>query len=147
MLKNFYFKNIFHISYTKVLCLLLLTIIIFFTIRTQYLYDKINTFETCRESINFMIQHKTTFLLIYKFNHFREYIINYFYEPPKKSYYEALASWVEERIMTHIEHHDNVATIDDLPWIERSAIKALDGSSYLSTLYQRFLYYITGAQR
>jgi hypothetical protein len=120
--------------------------VLFITCRTHYLCNKLYEFETCRESIDFMIQHKTTFLMIYKFNRLQESIKSHFYGQPKRSYYEALSDWVEARIMDHIERKDAIRSVNDLPWLERNAIKALDGSSWVSRIYQQILSYITGAR-
>lgn len=140
-------KKIVRFTYIRTLFLALLIPLFFMGARTYYLCSKLYESQSCKEAINLIIQNKQTFLFLHKYNQLQEKIKSYFYEAPKKSYYEALSDWVEARIMDHIEAHDDVQSVDDLPCLERSAIKSLDMGSYCGDLYQRIMCYITGAER
>lgn len=131
--------------------ILVLASLLTLCLRTYYLYQTFQAMPTYRESIDFMLQHKTTFLILYKLKPWQEKINDYFYppkltrkgKPVKKPVSERLANWLEARIMHHIERNDNIRTFQDLPRLERMVLRSLDGSSYASKMSQQTLYYLT----
>ena len=152
-------------SWTKILLitkLLILLPIVVIGARTYYLYNKIQTFETYKEATNFLIQHKTTFLWLYKTRDLRANITNFFYSksaeiadeivkttkkkrkkqgPKKPPISDRLADWLEARVMDHLANNAKIESFQDLPRLERAAIRTLDGTSYLSKLWQQAFYY------
>ncbi len=115
--------------------------------RTYYIYQKSGSFARYHDSINYIIQHKSTFVALYTIKPYIEKIsILFSGKQTKKTTAEKLADWVEARIMYAIMHHEKIESVSDLPCLERSVIKALDGSSYLNKLYQDALYYLTRAK-
>lgn len=131
-------------SYKKIIFILLVLPLLFFIGRTYYIYQKSLSIPRYHDAINYVIKHKPTFVALYKIKPYQEKLSAFFYGPgPKKTTAEKLADWVEARIMYAIIHHEKIESVSDLPYLERSVIKALDGSSYINKLYQDALYYMT----
>ena len=142
------------------LIFIVVTPILLIGARVYYLQCKAQTFESCADAINFTLQHKTVFWYLYQYNKMQEERSKPVAEAPiknkkkkarrtkdKKPISERLTNWLSERIIYHIETNSTIKTIDDLPMLERSVIKSLDGASYMGKLYQRLLYYVTRTQK
>lgn len=107
-----------------------------------YAYLVLSRYEnlpTYREQIEYLIKHRVVFLPLYK----AKIIFLTHYEKisttkTKKTMVESLFDWSEARVMRHLENKD-IKCIQDLPWLERSVIKTLDGTSYLNKLAQSAL--------
>lgn len=111
---------------------------------TYYVYRTFLSIPRYDDATNYLIQHKNTFIALYSLKPYSEKISALCYRPAsKKTRVEKLADWVEARIMYAIMNNDNIQSVKDLPCLERSVIRALDGSSYINSLYQSALYYVT----
>ena len=116
-------------------------------VRTYSLYKQFEKYDNYTDALNFAIQHKPTFVCLYEFRLFTEKVAAYFWAPPAKSRADQLADWIEARIMHHIKNKENLKSVKNLPWLERSVIKSLDGSSCLNKWYQNALYYMTRSNK
>lgn len=130
-------------SIKKFLFMLMLITALIIGARTYSLYQQFQRFETYQDALNFAIQHKPTFVCLYEVRLLTEKVSAYFWTPPVKSRAEQLADWIEARIMYHIKNKENLKSVKNLPWLERSVIKSLDGSSCINKWYQNVLYYVT----
>lgn len=134
-------------SIKKLLFMIMLITTLVIGVRTYSLYRQFERYETYTDALNFAIQHKPTFVCLYELRLFSEKIAAYFWTPPVKSRADQLADWIEARIMHHIKNKENLKSVKNLPWLERSVIKSLDGTSCLNKWYQNALYYITRSSK
>lgn len=141
------FRKFSYFSITKLLFILVLSAGLFLGVRTYSLYQQFQKYERYQDALNFAIQHKPTFVFLYEVKLLQEKISAKIWTPPAKSRADQLADWIEGRIMYHIKNKENLRSVKNLPWLERSVIKSLDGSSCLNRWYQNALYYVTRSSK
>lgn len=141
------FRKFSYFSITKFIFVILLAAGLFLAVRTYSLYQQFQKYERYQDALNFAIQHKPTFLFLYEVKLLQEKISAKIWTPPVKSKADQLADWIEGRIMYHIKNKENLRSVKNLPWLERSVIKSLDGSSCLNRWYQNALYYVTRSSK
>lgn len=134
-------------SVKKILLMIMIIAALVVGVRTYSLYQHFERCQSYQEALNFAIQHKTTFVCLYEIRLLQEKVSAYFWTPPVKSRAEQLSDWIEARIMHHIKNKENVKSVKNLPWLERSVIKSLDGSSCINKWYQNALYYLTRSSK
>lgn len=134
-------------SYKKIILIFFILPLMLILGRTYYIYHTFMHIANYNDATNYLIQHKTTFITLYTMKPWHEKLCSCLYTSiPKKTTAEKLADWVEARIMHAIINNEKIQSVKDLPCLERSVIRALDGSSYINSLYQKALYYVTRTQ-
>ena len=134
-------------AHKKIIILVFVLPLVIVLGHTYYVYRTFMSIPRYDDATNYLIQHRNVFIALYTIKPYTEKISAFFAGPaPKKTRVEKLADWVEARIMYAIINNEKVKSVKDLPWLERSALRALDGSSYINSLYQNGLYYMTKTQ-
>lgn len=134
-------------SIKKLLFMIMLITALVMGVRTYSLYQQFQRYESYQDALNFAIQHKPTFVFLYEVRLFTEKVSAHIWTPPVKSRADQLADWIEARIMHHLKNKENLNSVKNLPWLERSVIKSLDGSSCINKWYQNALYYMTRSSK
>ena len=93
---------------------------------------------TCREKIDFMIKNKILFLSIMKTQACIRSIASHITTLQKRNKQAYFGEWLERRFIMHLEN-DQIQTVQDLPWADRSIIRILDSSQKLSKYVQRLI--------
>jgi hypothetical protein len=137
------FKRFSLFSIKKLFLMMLAVTATILGMRTYSLYQQFQRYNSYTEALNFAMQHKPTFVCLYEIKCLQEKASSYFWTPPVKSRADQLADWIEYRIMYHIKNKENLKSVKNLPWLERSVVKSLDGSSCINKWYQNALYYMT----